>query len=114
MPLTYHNQHRSTRKVDHVLVPPAGRVEAIVVGPPAGSHATLSTRCVDTGTDGDPNPAMIIADLSSAHSDSTTQRVQKTIGAAIYKKVSEQKIQELEANKPDFTVIFTEDKDGFY
>ena len=114
MPLTYHNQHRSTRNVDHVLVPPAGRVEAIVVGPPVGLHATLNTRCVDTGTDGDPNPAMVIADLSPAHSNSRTQKVQKTSRAAIYKEVSTQDIEKLEANKPDFTVIFTEDKNGFY
>jgi len=114
MPLTYHNQHRSTRKVDHVLVPPAGRVEAIVVGPPIGLHATLSTRCVDTGTDGDPNPAMVIADLFPAHSNSRTQKVQKTSRAAIYKEVSTQDIEKLEANKPNFTVIFTEDKNGFY
>ena len=39
MPLSYHDRHRATRKVDHVLVAPAGRVEAIVVGPPAGAAA---------------------------------------------------------------------------
>jgi suppressor of ftsI len=37
MPLSYHDPQRSTRKVDHVLLPPAGRVEAIVIGPPSGS-----------------------------------------------------------------------------
>src|SRR5215469_16637708 len=46
MPLSYHDRNRGTRKVDHILVAPAGRVEAIVTGPPAGSHTTLSTRCV--------------------------------------------------------------------
>jgi len=51
------------RKVDHVLLPPAGRVEAIVIGPPSVSAAALSTRCVDTGLDGDANPAMVIADV---------------------------------------------------
>src|SRR4051794_25545652 len=44
MPLSYHDPGRSTGKVDHVLLPPAGRVEAIVDGPPSGSAATLSTR----------------------------------------------------------------------
>ena len=47
MPLRYYNRDRSTRKVDHILVAPAGRVEAIVTGPPAASPRTLSTRCVD-------------------------------------------------------------------
>jgi suppressor of ftsI len=32
MPLSYHNRHHATRKVDHILVPPAGRVEAIFTG----------------------------------------------------------------------------------
>jgi suppressor of ftsI len=114
MPLSYHDQHRVTRKVDHVLVPPAGRVEAIVTGPPAGSHSTLSTRCVDTGTDGDPNPAMVIADLEPAHSNSPARLVQRTSGPAIYKELSTREIQKVEISKPDFIVIFTEDKGGFY
>lgn len=53
MPLAYHDQKRRTEKAYHILVPPGGRVEAIVVGPPSGSRATLHTRCVDTGPDGD-------------------------------------------------------------
>jgi FtsP/CotA-like multicopper oxidase with cupredoxin domain len=114
MPLSYHNQHRTTRKVDHILVPPAGRVEAIVTGPPAGSRATLSTRCVDTGTDGDPNPAMVIADVGPAHTESAARMVQKTAGSAIYKELSTQDTQRLELSEPAFTVIFTEDKNGFY
>jgi len=114
MPLSYHNRHRSTRKVDHVLVPPAGRVEAIVIGPSSGSRATLSTRCVDTGADGDPNPAMVIADVGPAHTDSPMRTVPSTTGPAVYKELSRQEIQKLEVSKPDFTVTFTENKSGFY
>ena len=114
MPLSYHNQHRTTRKVDHVLVPPAGRVEMIVVGPSLGSRATLSTRCVDTGADGDPNPAMVIADVGPAHNDSPIRRLASATGPAVYKELSRQEMQKLEASKPDFTVTFTEDKNGFY
>src|SRR5437762_12329925 len=66
MPLAYHDPSIHKRSVSHVLVPPAGRVEAIVAGPPADSHAALRTRCFDTGPDGDSNPAMILADIVSA------------------------------------------------
>jgi len=52
MPLSYHDRRRTTKKVDHVLISPGGRVESIVVGPPSDSNTTLSTRCVDTGPDG--------------------------------------------------------------
>jgi len=114
MPLSYHNQHRATRKVDHVLVPPAGRVEMIVVGPSSGSRATLSTRCVDTGADGDPNPAMVIADVGPAHTDSPMRTLPSTTGPAVYKELSKQEIQKLQVSKPDFTATFTEDKSGFY
>jgi suppressor of ftsI len=114
MPLSYHNQHRVTRKVDHVLVPPAGRVEAIVIGPSSGSRATLSTRCVDTGADGDPNPGMVIADVGPARTDSPKRTLPSTTGPAVYKELSKQEIQKLEVSKPNFTVTFTEDKSGFY
>jgi suppressor of ftsI len=115
MPLSYHNRNRLTRKMDHILVAPAGRVEAIVTGPAAGTRSTLSTRCVDTGPDGDPNPAMVIADLvSGAPADSSTHTVPTTTGAPVYKQISRRALQTLEAGAPDFTVVFTEDKNGFY
>src|SRR5207237_1582334 len=37
MPLAYHDPSIRSRSMSHVLVPPAGRVEAIVIGPPADS-----------------------------------------------------------------------------
>ena len=112
MPLSYHDPTRKTLKVDHILLSPGGRMEAIVTGPPAGSHATLSTRCVDTGPDGDVNSAMVIADLlSNAQAYSAPQKSAATTGAPVYKEFSHRK---LEASAPDFTVVFTEDKNGFY
>jgi suppressor of ftsI len=117
MPLSYHDRNRGTRKVDHILVSPAGRVEAIVTGPAAGSNTTLSTLCVDTGRAGDPNPTMVLADLvSAAPSDSPKKghTVPSTPGAAVYKEIPAQTIAQLEAAAPDFTVIFTEDKSRFY
>ncbi|MEA2689701.1 MAG: hypothetical protein QOD51_2308, partial [Candidatus Eremiobacteraeota bacterium] len=47
-PLAYRNPARPTIVVRHLLIPPAGRVEAIVTGPPASAHATLRTACVNT------------------------------------------------------------------
>src|SRR6202023_2400997 len=66
MPLAYHDPSVRKRSMSHVLLPPAGRVEAIVRGSLADSHAALRTRCFDTGPDGDSNPAMVLADIDSA------------------------------------------------
>src|SRR5208337_2675750 len=62
MPLAFHNPAHPIEFASHILVPPAGRVEAIVRGAKPGVRASLRTLCFDTGTDGDPNPAMVIAD----------------------------------------------------
>jgi len=112
MPLAYHDPKHPTRVVDHVLLPPAGRLEAIVTGPPAGSHAALRTQCVDTGPDGDPNPEMVLADLvQSARTAPHLNSHARDKKPPAYKPV------DLESRKntaPDFTVTFTEDKNGFY
>jgi FtsP/CotA-like multicopper oxidase with cupredoxin domain len=115
MPLSYHDPSRHTRRVDHILVAPAARVEAIVTGPPIGKGATLSTRCIDTGPDGDSGPAMVIADVVSEVSPhSSGHVVPTTLGQPIYKEISAKQLQKVESRGPDFTVIFTEDKNGFY
>ena len=115
MPLSYHDRNRATRKVDHILVAPAGRIEAIVTGPPSGARTTLSTRCVDTGPDGDANPFMVVADLANEiGARSPVWTLPTTSGPPIYKEISSYTLQQLEASKPDFTVTFTEDKNGFY
>jgi suppressor of ftsI len=116
MPLAYHNPGRGTRKVDHILVAPAGRVETIVTGPSAGVRTTLSTRCVDTGPDGDPNPRMVLADVVSAAPplSAASHSLPSAGGPAVYKEMPSQTIEAVEARQPDFTVVFTEDKQGFY
>src|ERR1700688_3559662 len=63
MPLAYHEPKRPTLESSHLLLSPAGRLEAIVTGPPSGSHSALRTLCVNTGPAGDPNPEMILADV---------------------------------------------------
>jgi FtsP/CotA-like multicopper oxidase with cupredoxin domain len=48
---------------DHIGVPPGGRVEFIVTGPPAGVPALLVTRTVDTGQGGENDPNRALASL---------------------------------------------------
>lgn len=114
MPLSYHGHRGAKEKADHVLVSPAGRVEAIINGPPPGSAVTLSARCVDTGADGDANPAMVIADVGTANVRTPMRTVPVVAGQAKYRQLSRQKIRKLEFSPPDFTVMFTEDKSSFY
>src|ERR1700675_630558 len=63
MPLAYHDPQHPARTSTHVLLAPAGRVEAIVTGPALRAHGALRTLCVNTGPAGDPNPGMVLADL---------------------------------------------------
>jgi FtsP/CotA-like multicopper oxidase with cupredoxin domain len=112
MPLAYHNREHPTRSVDHLLLAPAGRLEAIVTGPPAGSQATLRTRCVDTGPDGDPNPEMVLADLVQPKSAAPHLVLQShDRRPPLYKPLN---LARSKATAPDFVVTFTEDKHGFY
>jgi FtsP/CotA-like multicopper oxidase with cupredoxin domain len=49
----------------HALVPPGGRVEFIVKGPPEGAKASLVTRTVDTGPMGENDPTRPLATVVS-------------------------------------------------
>jgi suppressor of ftsI len=115
MPLAFHDPKRRTESVNHVFLPPAGRVEAIVTGPSIGAHASLRTQCIDSGPDGDPNPTMTLADLVALpHTPARTAPAAPHGYAAVYKPVSPKQIASVENSPPDFTVTFTEDKHGFY
>lgn len=122
MPLAYHDPQHPTRTTNHVLLSPAGRVEAIVTGPALRTHAALRTLCVDTGPDGDPNPGMVLADLipSNAERGTPDQHItdphpepvhEAEAQPPLYKPVN---LDPLKKRSPSFTVIFTEDKNGFY
>jgi FtsP/CotA-like multicopper oxidase with cupredoxin domain len=113
MPLAYHDRANRKRAMSHVLLPPAGRVEAIVTGPPADSHAALRSRCFDTGPDGDSNPAMVLADIVSAQ-PSNQQARPRPDGAPVYASFGRAILKRVEADEPQFVVDFTEDKQGFY
>jgi FtsP/CotA-like multicopper oxidase with cupredoxin domain len=115
MPLAYHDRKHPTRSAEHLMLAPAGRLEAIVTGPPAGTRSALRTLCVDTGPDGDPNPAMVLADLvrPSSNQAGAPRRPIHTIDdrPPLYKPIDADPLKKVE---PDLTVIFTEDKNGFY
>ena len=112
MPLALHNPQRPIRRTDHVLVPPAGRLEAIVTGRRDGARSSLRTRCVDTGPDGDPTSTMILADVVSGRAEPSPHRVPVVgVPPAAYQVVDLAKIKTAE---PEFVVVFSEDKNGFY
>ena len=118
MPLAYHEPGGPTRTTDHLLVAPAGRLEAIVTGPPAGTQSALRTLCVDTGPDGDPNPGMVLADLVQPSSDmpasNSSPKQMRAVDdrPPVYKRLDLERLKK--KTTPDFTVTFTEDKSGFY
>jgi FtsP/CotA-like multicopper oxidase with cupredoxin domain len=115
MPLAFHNPAHPVEFASHILVPPAGRVEAIVTGPKPGARASLRSLCFDTGSDGDPNPAMVLADLVNIGQPGPEPRV--VPGEAklpIFRPLSPAMIARVENSSPDFVVNFTEDKNGFY
>ena len=117
MPLAYRDPKHPSKATDHLLVAPAGRLEAIVTGPPSGARRTLRTLCVDTGPAGDPNPEMVLADLVPPSSDQFNAESLSGQTRAIdhrppiYNPID---AEPLKKTAPDFTVNFTEDKNGFY
>jgi FtsP/CotA-like multicopper oxidase with cupredoxin domain len=113
MPLAYHDPERPVRVADHVLLPPASRLEAIVTGPPSGSTAKLRTRCVDAGPDGDPTPAMVLADIVPAPSLASPIHT-SILHGSLPTSHAEPQLASLEWSQPQFVATFTEDKKGFY
>jgi FtsP/CotA-like multicopper oxidase with cupredoxin domain len=111
MPIAHHDPNHRTRIAEHVLLPPAGRLEAIVTGPAAGVPRRLISRCVDTGPDGDPNPEMVLADTApQSAADSPPKPSESSLKPDL-------KTLDLAAEKqapPRFIATFTEDKNGFY
>src|SRR6202166_536369 len=110
-PIAQHDPDHPTRRADHVLLPPAGRLEAIVIGPAAGTPRRLLTRCVDTGPQGDPNPAMVLADIVPRPAAESTPRVLKNSQKTDLETLD---LAAEEKAPPRFIVIFTEDQKGFY
>jgi suppressor of ftsI len=110
MPIAQHDPDHPTRSADHVLLPPAGRLEAIVTGPASGTPRRLLSRCVDTGPAGDPNPAMVLADIIPQPAESTT----RVLASSRKPDLKTSDLTPEEKTPPRFVVTFTEDKKGFY
>lgn len=65
VPLNHEHPERQTIQwKNHLLLPPAGRAEFVVTGPPAGTNASLMTRSVDTGPVGDNDPVRPLATIN--------------------------------------------------
>jgi len=106
--------------VSHVVIPPAGRAEFIVTGL---DHATvLRSACFDSGSAGDANPAIVLADLVDPHT--IFGRPVSAAGAAqaaeqpavallptLPAKYHDARFPEPAARR---TIRFTEDANGFY
>jgi suppressor of ftsI len=111
MPIARHDPGHRTRLAEHVSLPPAGRLEAIVTGPAASNPHHLISRCVDTGPDGDPNPAMVLADIIPKRSPSA---VPKNNESGLAPNLETLDLVAEEKAPPRFTVTFTEDKKSFF
>jgi suppressor of ftsI len=111
MPIARHDPDHRTRIADHVLLPPAGRLEAVVTGPAAGTPQRLISRCVDTGPDGDPNPAMTLADIVPHAPARSTAKIMESPIKPEFKMLD---LAAEEKTPPRFIATFTEDKNGFY
>ncbi len=117
MPLAYHEPKGPTRSTNHLLLVPAGRLEAIVTGPPSGTHTALRTLCVNTGPAGDPNPEMVLADVVQPGSGQSSSHAAPEHVHAIDDRPPDYKpidVEPLKKAAPNFIVTFTEDKNGFY
>jgi suppressor of ftsI len=111
MPIARHDPDHRTRPANHVLLPPAGRLEAIVTGPPTGAPRRLISHCVDTGPAGDPNPAMVLADIVPRLATESTPKVLASSRKPDLKTLD---LAAEEKAPPRFIVTFTEDKKAFY
>jgi FtsP/CotA-like multicopper oxidase with cupredoxin domain len=58
-----------TRNVESILVPPAGRVEFIVTGPPTGGFGQFITGPYDTGPTGNPDVSALLAVMNPVAGD---------------------------------------------
>jgi FtsP/CotA-like multicopper oxidase with cupredoxin domain len=85
------NQNGSDQKPavwkNHILLPPAGRAEFVVKGPPEGVRASLVTRSVDTGPAGENDPTRPLADITVSP---TTPEPQSKLPNSPAKSISHQ------------------------
>jgi suppressor of ftsI len=111
-PIAHRDPTHPTRLMDHVLLPPAARVEAIVEAPTREGRLLLRTRCIDSGPDGDPHPGMVLADVAVSRSAPAIPKQNPTINAKPTVNVVE--VESIEQQPPSFVAVFTEGDRKFY
>jgi FtsP/CotA-like multicopper oxidase with cupredoxin domain len=92
----------ATRVANTVVIPPAGRADIVVQGPPRNGLYQFFNAGYDTGPIGDPNPAVLLANVvpSESGSDSTprvpaatkTATLQRFAGLADAKATTQRKL----------------------
>jgi suppressor of ftsI len=109
--------------VDHIVIPPAGRAEFIVTG--LDRPTVLRSACFNSGSAGDANPAVVLADLVDPRTIfGTPEAAAPGSGTA---DAAEQPSLQVAATLPQTdhgpalprpvtrrTITFTEDAGGFY
>jgi suppressor of ftsI len=63
IPLSFHDRGVQGRWVDHVLMPPAARIEAVVAAP-AQTRTAFESLCIDYGPDGDTDPLRTLGTIA--------------------------------------------------
>jgi len=92
-----------TEMVHDVLIPPAGRAEFIVTGQAAPT--VLRTNCFDSGPDGDPDPAAVLATLVNDGGAQTAMRVRRASVALVRNPYTAGPVP---APSAEHTIVFTE------
>jgi len=115
VPLDAYPGTPSSVVISHILVPPAGRAEFIVVG--TGRPTVLRSACFNSGKTGDPDPAVILADLVDPHPAHAERSRAPFVPVALTRRVplpANWMSRSLPAPAATRTVRFTEDSNGFY
>jgi FtsP/CotA-like multicopper oxidase with cupredoxin domain len=109
------------RTVSHVVIPPAGRAEFVVTGL---DHPTvMRSACYDSGSAGDPDPAVVLADLIDPRSIFSAPAAARAAiaGAAEPERLAALQTLPQADHGPALpppaarrTIRFTEDANGFY
>lgn len=111
VPLSVHHPREALPRADHLVIAPGGRLEAVVLGPPAGANRIVRSRCVDLGPDGDPNPELLLARLGAARAPRLPTAEVRT---AFPLAAEPPGIARAELRAPTQVIQFTENDLGFY
>lgn len=107
VPLGYYRNAAPLRPIEHIVIPPAGRAEIVVTGPPLPDY--LVSLCYNAGPSGDINPWAILGGLIDDDARTPMDRIAAPFGlrpAPEYLAVpppAERRV-----------IRFEEDKKGFY